>query len=534
MSRSFRWPVMAIVATGAAVTTYKSLDRRYAVSAELDDEAKLGLHCQPSSGAASSTVAVAQHLSSMSSVAAAAAAAAGRPKTVKVTKVAEALPRTKGSHHREDGKGFVNPWESYQDKGFWDAIGMLIKKGPPLAKAPEEAERVPVVPPDNAAIHAFLTTGVLPKPSNLRPTPTSAAPPAHAPRTWSGYFSSFFTSAAPTTPTTASLAPSTPVPPPTHHHRSSTGRTHAASMVATWLGHACVMVTSPGVNVLFDPCWSDRCSPTQLLGPKRLRPPPCALEELPEVDVVVISHNHYDHLDVDTVKRLAGLAPPPQPAAGQEAGSVSPHRDVWFFVPLGNAAWFKDIGVRNVVECDWWDAYEIEVERPGGVPGKATIVCTPAQHFSSRTLWDRNRTLWSSWALTTKDKSFWFGGDTGYRFVPEGCPDDQIDSLPRCPAFKEIGEKLGPFDLSAIPIGAYDPRDFMSSIHLNPQDAVEVHMDIKSKRSLGMHWGTFILTAEPVMEPPMKLIEALKRKGLDLECFITVDIGQSVVVEQGQ
>lgn len=178
--------------------------------------------------------------------------------------------------------------------------------------------------------------------------------------------------------------------------------------------------------------------------------PSCYKSELGKIDAVIISHSHYDHLDYNTIKSLGA--------------------SVTYFVPLGIGAWFKsNFPGYKCVELDWWGSSKI---------GDVEFVCTPCQHFSGRTLWDRNKTLWSSWVVKSPNASFFFGGDTGYRSVPKD-HKGPLDSLPVCPAFKEIGEKLGPFDLSAIPIGAYSPRWFMSPIHCDPEDAVCVHKDVR-------------------------------------------------------
>ncbi|SPQ99824.1 unnamed protein product (mitochondrion) [Plasmodiophora brassicae] len=205
-----------------------------------------------------------------------------------------------------------------------------------------------------------------------------------------------------------------------------------ATMLLTWMGHAAMLLSLPsGQRILFDPCWSDRCSPVQFAGPRRYTPPPCPLADLPPIDAVVISHNHYDHLDLNTIKDLAARNP-----------------DAIFFAPLGNAAWFRSVAVPNAVECDWWDEYEV-----GG--SDLHIACTPCQHFTGRSLTDRFQTLWSSWVVTCGASKFYFAGDTGYRTVLE---DEDEDAVPTCPVFKQIGERYGPFDLAAIPIGAYSPR----------------------------------------------------------------------------
>ncbi|TPX33757.1 hypothetical protein SmJEL517_g03453 [Synchytrium microbalum] len=281
------------------------------------------------------------------------------------------------------------------------------------------------------------------------------------------------------------------------------------NFLLTWIGHAAMLITVPRMHILFDPCLSDRCSPSQLVGPKRITPPACQIEDLPPVDVVVISHNHYDHLDKNTILALA----------------KSPQ--TYFFVPLGCKKWFTDLEIKNVVECDWWDEYKYTVERD--IETSVSVAATPCQHFSGRSLWDRNHTLWASWVLVSKNAKFFFGGDTGLRTVPENFEGD-LATLPTCPAFNEIGEKYGPFNLSAIPIGAYSPRWFMSRVHCDPSDAVLVHKMVKSQKSVGMHFGTFILTDEPVNEPPKKLKEEAKAAGLAEDEFITIEIGESIVV----
>ncbi|WPG99765.1 Hypothetical protein R9X50_00258400 [Acrodontium crateriforme] len=301
---------------------------------------------------------------------------------------------------------------------------------------------------------------------------------------------------------------------------------HTDKLRATWLGHACYYVEFPGgLRVLFDPVFTDRCSPFSWMGPKRYTEAPCQLDDIPFVDAVVISHNHYDHLSLPTVLQLAQKNP-----------------NAHFFVPLGNKDWFSNTSIpdKNVTELDWWEEAEIKI--PASAEGKledqqgeitATLGCLPCQHMSARTGWDRMNTLWASWSVTSGGKKLWFGGDTGYRSVPE-LPDDEFDydekysHLPTCPAFKQIGELRGPFDLGLIPIGAYDPRFVMSPMHANPYDSVNIFADTKCARALGIHWGTWVLTSEEVMEPPKALKRALKWKGIEEEgVFETCDIGES-------
>ncbi|RCH84068.1 hypothetical protein CU097_006855 [Rhizopus azygosporus] len=303
-------------------------------------------------------------------------------------------------------------------------------------------------------------------------------------------------------------------------------------ITATWLGHACILVQLNGFNILLDPIFSQRCSPVQFMGPKRYSEPPCQLKDLPPIDAIVISHNHYDHLDEHTIDEVSRLNP-----------------DCKFYVPLGNKQWFnldKPLdrhGHERVIELDWWDTSVLQKHANGQVTAQVRLTCTPCQHFSGRGLFDRNKTLWASWCLeglvdenTVKGKVF-FGGDTGYRSLPESVTPDQeydtkyLDTLPFCPAFKEIGEKFNGFDLAFIPIGAYSPRWFMSPCHCCPEDAVRLHQDIRSKHSIGIHWGTFVLTDEHIYEPPKRLEAAMKERGLDQKEFDVLPLGGTFVTK---
>lgn len=289
-----------------------------------------------------------------------------------------------------------------------------------------------------------------------------------------------------------------------------------ATLRATWLGHACSYLEFPnGLRVLFDPVFEERCSPFSFAGPKRYTKAPCQVEDLPFVDVLVISHNHYDHMSWPTLQALRKRFP-----------------DVQVLTPLGNKQWFKEGGFRNVEQMDWWEEREVKVE----VEGKemeARIGCLPAQHTSARFGWDKGERLWGSFSIEAGGKNVWFAGDTGYRTVPKlGKGEDDYGEahkdLPHCPAFEQIGELRGPFDLGLIPIGAYEPRWLMSPVHANPYDSVDIYVETKCERALGIHWGTWVLTEEEVLEPPRMLKEALKRKGLKEEgAFEVCDIGES-------
>ncbi|XP_078703413.1 N-acyl-phosphatidylethanolamine-hydrolyzing phospholipase D-like isoform X2 [Branchiostoma floridae x Branchiostoma belcheri] len=262
-------------------------------------------------------------------------------------------------------------------------------------------------------------------------------------------------------------------------------------MKVTWLGHASVLVQFENISVLTDPIFSQRAAPFQFMGPKRYRGPPCSVQDLPDVDVVVISHNHYDHLDYNTVKDL-------HKRFGER---------LHWHVPLGLSPWMKSMGCENVVEQDWWQE-ECVKDRDD-----IKVVLTPAAHWCKRGPTDDNLVLWGSWCVIGRRSRFFFGGDTGY-----------------CHGFKEIGKKYGPFNLAAIPIGAYEPRDFMKNQHVNPEEAVQIHKDVQAKQSLGIHWGTFKLTFEGYLEPRSKVKEAMEAKGLKVEDFFTLDHGGSKVI----
>jgi N-acyl-phosphatidylethanolamine-hydrolysing phospholipase D len=253
----------------------------------------------------------------------------------------------------------------------------------------------------------------------------------------------------------------------------------------TWVGHSTVLIQLGGVNILTDPQWSDRASPVTFAGPRRLMPPGVPLEQLPPIDLVLISHDHYDHLDVDTVRRLARLFHP------------------LFLVPLGLKAWFAELGITEVEELNWWENRQVH---------GLTVTCLPAQHFSGRTLWDRNRRLWSAWAVAGETKRFFFAGDTGYYS-----------------GLAEIGHRLGPFGLAAIPIGAYLPPAMMKMTHVTPEEALQLFADIKGERFVAMHWGTFDLTEEPVEEPPLRLEAEARRLGLDLSKVWVLKHGETRV-----
>ena len=258
----------------------------------------------------------------------------------------------------------------------------------------------------------------------------------------------------------------------------------------TWIGHATVLLQMGGYNILTDPHFSRRASPVQWAGPERVAPLGLALENLPPIDIVVISHDHYDSLDEQTIKRLR------QRPGGEKTR---------FYVPLGLKKWFARRGVDQVIEMDWWERQK---------HGTLEITAFPVQHWSKRSLFSRNTTLWAGWVINASEYRFIFVGDTGYTKL-----------------FKEIGKKLGPFDLAAIPIGAYEPRWFMAKHHVNPSEAVQIHKDIEAKKSVAIHWGTFILTDEPLDEPPKRLDDALRENQIPAEDFLVLKHGETIILD---
>ncbi len=266
----------------------------------------------------------------------------------------------------------------------------------------------------------------------------------------------------------------------------------AMQPAVTWIGHATALVQASGLNVLTDPMFSERASPFQWIGPRRSQPPGVALAELPAIDVVLVSHNHYDHLDAASVQAL----------------NTHAQGATLFLVPLGLKRWFADLGVSNVEELDWWQSRELR-----GVQ----FNLTPVQHWSARGIGDRRQTLWGGWAVFAPDFHWYFSGDSGYS-------QDFKDTRTRFAAQERNG---GGFDLALIAVGAYEPTWFMQGQHVNPAQAVQVHRDLGAKRSMGVHWGTFNLADEALDQPPLDLAAARQADSLPDGDFFVLAIGET-------
>lgn len=270
----------------------------------------------------------------------------------------------------------------------------------------------------------------------------------------------------------------------------------AMQPAVTWIGHATALVQAGGLSVLTDPVFSERASPLGFMGPQRAQAPGLALAQLPHIDVVLVSHNHYDHLDEASVGAL-----------NAQAGGAP-----LFVVPLGLKAWLANVGITRVVELDWWQSHRI-----GDGASATTIVLTPAQHWSGRGLHDRLATLWGGFAVFSPRFHWYYSGDTGYS-----------------PDFREIARQMAPrhadgqgFDLALLPVGAYEPRWFMATQHVNPAEAVQIHRDVASRHSIGVHWGTFALTDEALDQPPRDLAAARRAQGVADDAFEVLAIGQT-------
>ncbi|HQQ75823.1 MAG TPA: MBL fold metallo-hydrolase, partial [Thermoanaerobaculia bacterium] len=257
----------------------------------------------------------------------------------------------------------------------------------------------------------------------------------------------------------------------------------------TWLGHACFLVRTGGFSILTDPFLSDYASPVSGLGPKRYVPPGLATEDLPDIDVVLLSHNHYDHLDGTSVEKI----------------SLKVRGERVAVVPTGLGPFFASRRYSDVRELGWGEGTLLRKSS-----SSVSLSCLPSIHFSGRTPFDRNETLWCSWKIVSPTLSLYFAGDTGYG-----------------PVFADLGRQHGPFDVALLPIGAYEPASIMRPVHLNPEEAVAAGRDLGASKLVAMHWGTIVLTDEPPFEPPARFRSAARAAGYPDERAWVMRIGET-------
>ncbi|KAJ1957148.1 hypothetical protein EC988_000981 [Linderina pennispora] len=346
------------------------------------------------------------------------------------------------------GGRFVNPFDTWRDKTLWDFVKWIVtrKTGNGLPSDRSQLHNdLPVILPHFHLLDAF-------SPPSARRLRTLVEDPAYAEY-----------------PDVSSL------------NRDS-------QITATWLGQSTCFVQMEGLNILTDPIFKRR-TVFSWLGPERLRPVPCQLKDLPHPDIVLVSHNHFDHLDIDVVKSLGN--------------------SVTWYVPLGLRDWFARQGIYKVKELDWWHESEITVRDV-----TFRVIAAPTQHWSGRNGFDSNCSLWSSFLVKGASQSFFHCGDTGY-----------------CPAFKEVGKRYGPVTLAALPIGSYEPRWYMCHQHVNPDDAVKIHRDLGAKWSIGVHWGTFMMSDEHYLAPVRDLKTACEKYELGIDEFVAPTFGKTLLYQ---
>jgi L-ascorbate metabolism protein UlaG (beta-lactamase superfamily) len=263
-----------------------------------------------------------------------------------------------------------------------------------------------------------------------------------------------------------------------------------AAAAITFIGHSTFLIQTPTGNLLTDPVYSQGAGPLGVVGPQRVRQPALRFEDLPPISTVLLSHNHYDHCDLPTLRRLADRFDPV------------------VVTPLGNGRLVRSARIRRVEELDWWQDATIPA---------LPVTLTPARHFSARTPFDRNRALWGGFLIRTGGARILFAGDTAYTA-----------------GFSDVRRRLGPIDLALLPIGAYEPRWFMQSVHMNPAEAVQAHLDLEAAQSIGMHFGTFQLTTEGIDDPVRSLLEACRARGVPSPRFRTLDFGESARVDRAK
>jgi len=260
-------------------------------------------------------------------------------------------------------------------------------------------------------------------------------------------------------------------------------RLEGGQLALTFINHITFLLQFRGLNILTDPVYSDRVSPFRSRGPRRVRDPGLAFKDLPPIQVVLVTHNHYDHLDIETLLRLQAAHSPR------------------FVTTLGNRAFLAEFGIHEVEELDWWQSVDI---------AGARVTLTPAQHWSARRPRNRNRTLWGGFVISADGRQVYFAGDTGYGGH-----------------FHEVRQRFGKADVALLPIGAYEPRWFMRDQHMNPDDAVRAHLDLEASVSVGTHFGCFQLTDEGIDDPPRELVAARERYRVAPESFVVLETGET-------
>lgn len=255
-----------------------------------------------------------------------------------------------------------------------------------------------------------------------------------------------------------------------------------STQIITYINHSTFLIQTDGLNIITDPVYSERVSPFSFAGPKRMRPPGIHFEDLPKLDVVIISHNHYDHLDINTLKQIKNTYNP------------------LFITPLGVDLYLHKNGISNTASLNWWQKHKVD--------NNISISAVEAQHFSSRGLFDRDKTLWAGYVIESNNGNIYFAGDTGYNDF-----------------FKKIGEEYAPIKTALIPIGAYIPRWFMGPVHVDPKQALQIHKEVGAELSIGMHFGTFPLADDGEMDP----INDFQKEKKD-ENFILLKEGENITI----
>ncbi|KAJ2851177.1 hypothetical protein IWW36_001316 [Coemansia brasiliensis] len=344
---------------------------------------------------------------------------------------------------------FVNPFDTWRDKTLWDFVRWLWTRtsGNGLPKDRKDIEKtLPLIRPHFPILNAFSRS--------------------------QSQTQSFFSS---------DTSEYIDYPTPEEVDKEN-------NITVTWIGQSTCFAQMDGLNILTDPIFKRR-TVFSWLGPERLRPVPCQLDELPHPDIVLVSHNHFDHLDSDVVKQLGN--------------------SVTWFVPLGLRDWFARQGIYKVRELDWWQESEFSLPDSSKT---YRIISTPTQHWSGRNGFDSNSSLWCSFLVKSPRASIFHCGDTGY-----------------CPVFKAIGDKYGPVSLAILPIGSYQPRWYMCHQHVDPYDAVKIHLDLNAAHSIGVHWGTFMMSDEHYLDPPNDLALACAKYNVSSGLFVAPQFGKTLL-----